>query len=373
MFCYRQNKVIYIAVVCVLFVTICIHFNVSNETKTSKFIQKPRKFQTNENQNENKNTANWIVVTSINEPNEQMKTLAHIKNFKLLVIADQKSKASTAKWNDAFPNKIIHLNLNEQESLNLKSFSTTPLNSYTRKNLGYLYAIQNGARFIYDTDDDNSPLVDINEYFNFDTHDHGLIFENVDDTTINVYNPYAHFGQPLIWPRGFPLTQIQQTNESFRYVCGRRKTSWVQQGVVNGDPDVDAIFRLTKSHKFKRIDIKFDPISPSIQYPSGSMAPYNAQNTFFHYEAFWSLYLPKTVSIRVTDIWRSYWAQRLIWLLNGAITFNGPSAYQLRSPHSYLKDFKQVKILTLIVFLHEIYRYYKCEKTITLIFSFYLA
>ena len=343
MFCYRQNKVIYIAVACVLVVTICIHLNVSNETKTTKFIQKPKQtIQTNSNAN----TGNWIVVTSINEPNEQMKTLAHIKNFKLLVIADQKSKASTAKWNDAFANKIIHLNLNEQENLNLKSFSTTPLNSYTRKNLGYLYAIQNGARFIYDTDDDNAPLVDINEYFNFETHDHGLIFENEGGNTINVYNPYAHFGQPLIWPRGFPLTQIQQANESFRYVCGLRKTSWVQQGVVNGDPDVDAIFRLTKSHKFKRIDIKFDPISPSIQYPSGSMAPYNAQNTFFHYEAFWSLYLPNTVSIRVTDIWRSYWAQRLIWLLNGTITFNGPSAYQLRSPHSYLKDFKQVKIFT---------------------------
>ena len=339
-----RKRFIYVGTSFILIVTLFNHLNNFGEREhiTKKdFAQEVKKnifYNTN---------SNWIVVTSINEPNEQMKSLANIRNFKLLIIADKKSKTTTAQWNEAFKtNNVIHLSLKEQENLNFKSFSTTPFNSYTRKNLGYLYAIQNGAKYIYDTDDDNAPLVDINEYFNFDMYDHGLIFEknykNENNNEIQILNPYAHFGQPLIWPRGHPLTQIQQTNESFKYVCGRRKTSWVQQGVVNGDPDVDAIFRLTKSHKFKRIDIQFDPISPSIQYPRGTMAPYNAQNTFFHYEAFWSLYLPKTVSVRVTDIWRSYWAQRLMWLLNGTITFNGPCAYQLRSQHSYLNDFKLV-------------------------------
>ena len=32
-----------------------------------------------------------------------------------------------------------------------------PKNHYTRKNLGYLYAIKNGADAIIDTDDDNFP------------------------------------------------------------------------------------------------------------------------------------------------------------------------------------------------------------------------
>ena len=97
--------------------------------------------------------------------------------------------------------------------------------------------------------------------------------------------------------------------------------------------------RLTKSLNYKKIDIKFDETSPSIQYPINKFSPYNSQNTLISYEAFWSLYLPKTVPFRLTDIWRSYWAQRLMWMLNGTITFNGPNAYQLRNSHSYLKDF----------------------------------
>ena len=301
-------------------------------------------------------SSKWIVVTSINEPTLQIKNLARIKNFQLLVVGDKKSK------NNWHCNNTIYLSLSKQIDLNFKSSATTPLNSYTRKNLGYLYAIKHGAKYIYDTDDDNSPLVDLNEYFNFENSDYGLQFENALNQSSNVLNPYAHFGQPLIWPRGFPLTYIQQKNASFKYVCGKRKTSFVQQGVVNGDPDVDAIFRLTKSMQYKKIDVKFDPTSPSIQYPIGIMSPYNSQNTFFHYEAFWSLYLPRTVAFRLTDIWRSYWSQRLMWLLNGTITFNGPNAYQLRNSHSYLADFKDEQTMyleteRLVEFLYE----WNCE------------
>ena len=137
----------------------------------------------------------------------------------------------------------------------------------------------------------------------------------------------------------------------------------MQQGVVNGDPDVDAIFRLTKSMNYKRINITFDGTSPSFQLPVYKITPYNSQNTFFHYEAFWSLYLPITVSFRLTDIWRSYWAQRLLWLLNGTVSFYGPNAVQFRNSHSYLKDFEEeqdmyLKTEKLVKFLYE----WRCRK-----------
>jgi hypothetical protein len=114
---------------------------------------------------------------------------------------------------------------------------------------------------------------------------------------------------------------------------------------------------------YKRINVTFDETSPSIQYPIYKLSPYNSQNTFFHYEAFWSLYLPYTVTFRLTDIWRSYWAQRLMWLLNDTITFNGPNAVQFRNSHSYLKDFESEKSMyskteSLIEFLFK----WKCSK-----------
>ena len=297
---------------------------------------------------ETKSKANWIVVTSISEPTSQIKNLAKIKDFQLLVVGDTKTNKN---WKY---NNTIYLNIETQESLNYKTFTTTPFNSYTRKNIGYLFAIQNGAKYIYDTDDDNEPLVNLTEYFNINKYDYGMI---MDCKSPKVINPYAHFGQPLIWPRGYPLNEIQK-NHYNNYICGQRKTSVVQQGVVNGDPDVDAIFRLTKSMNYKRINITFDETSPSIQYPTYKLAPYNSQNTFFHYEAFWSLYLPFTVTFRLTDIWRSYWAQRLMWLLNDTITYNGPNAFQFRNSHSYLKDFESEKAM-----------YSKTEKLIDFLFK----
>ena len=92
-----------------------------------------------------------------------------------------------------------------------------------------------------------------------------MIFECLSNT--QVINPYAHFGQPLIWPRGYPLSQIG-VNHKNSYRCGKRKTSTIQQGVVNGDPDVDAIYRLTKAIPPKIINLRFDNSTPSIQYPN---------------------------------------------------------------------------------------------------------
>ncbi len=151
-------------------------------------------------------------------------------------------------------------------------------------------------------------------------------------------NPYAHFGQPTIWPRGYPLTEISKSHYN-SYVSGPLKTSLIQQGVVNGDPDVDAIFRLTKSLQYKKINVSFDERAPSVQIPLFRIAPFNTQNTLFHYEAFWALYLPRTVPFRLSDIWRSYWAQRLLWLLNGTVSFRGTSAFRRRNSQSYLEDF----------------------------------
>jgi len=90
-----------------------------------------------------------------------------------------------------------------------------------------LYAIKNGAKFIYDTDDDNAPIHDLLDYFIFDEFKHGLVYDCQNSSRI--MNPYAHFGQPMIWPRGYPLSEIHKIHSN-QYICGKRKTSTVQQG-----------------------------------------------------------------------------------------------------------------------------------------------
>jgi len=165
-------------------------------------------------------SAKWIIVTSINEPTIQINRLSSVDDFQLLVVADSKTNQAWSHKNTIF------LNLADQNSLDYGILDEIPLNSYTRKNIGYLFAIENGARFIYDTDDDNSPIRSLSEYFVFEKSDYGLMFEC---SSSELINPYAHFGQPLIWPRGFPLTHVQNKHNN-SYIAGKRKTSTIQQG-----------------------------------------------------------------------------------------------------------------------------------------------
>ena len=69
----------------------------------------------------------------------------------MVVVADQKTP------NDWSHDNVHFLPLSKQKELFDDYSDQIPLNSYTRKNLGYLYAIMNGAEWIYDTDDDNKP------------------------------------------------------------------------------------------------------------------------------------------------------------------------------------------------------------------------
>jgi hypothetical protein len=45
-----------------------------------------------------------------------------------------------------------------------------------------------------------------------------------------------------------------------------------------------------------------------------------------------------TVHGRVSDIWRSYVSQRLLWDVGCVVAFAPPMVDQFRSPHNYLGD-----------------------------------
>jgi len=73
--------------------------------------------------------------------------------------------------------------------------------------------------------------------------------------------------------------------------------------------------------------------------PTGVLTPYNAQATLHFKAGFWALLLPITVHGRVSDIWRSYFAQRLFWDVGLQMGFLArPLVVQDRNPHSNLGD-----------------------------------
>ena len=124
------NKLFYLFVITlILFVityavtSLYINYNDIQFSYTSKLLL---------HENRNLNIRKWIVVTSINEPTPQIKRLASIEDFQLLVVGDNKTDQA---W---FYENTIFLNLNYQNSLPFSILKNIPLNSYTRKNIGNL-------------------------------------------------------------------------------------------------------------------------------------------------------------------------------------------------------------------------------------------
>ena len=231
------------------------------------------------------------------------------------------------------------MSVEKQKSLGYRIHDFLPYKSYARKNLGYLYAIQHGAKIIYDTDDDNSPTSGKITFFQQETGDF-FVYR----TDSSVVNPYEHFGQSTIWPRGYPLDRIADPPAHTFVKCAGVDTS-IQQGVVNGDPDVDAIFRLTRKDKNVDLKVEFDAHAPTVVLPPKTMAPFNSQNTLFLSKGLWGTLLPITLAFRVCDIWRGYWAQRLLWDVGSQLSFFPPNAVQVRNAHNYLDDFIDEKML----------------------------
>lgn len=260
----------------------------------------------------------WIIVTTINYPTEAIKKLTSQKDWRVVIVADKKTPK------DWYCENCDFLSVEKQSSLGYEIFKHLPWNHYSRKNIGYLYAIEHGAKVIYETDDDNiiktsldylPELSDINVFHNNNF----------------CVNPYAYFGQPTVWPRGYPLEYILK--KMHKSIKTRLTQISIQQGIVDNDPDVDAIFRLTRGEL-----LTFTDQAP-IALSCGTMCPFNSQNTFFHYSAFWGLLIPITTSFRVCDIWRGYVTQRLLWDIGGNLCFTKATAIQERNEHDLLKDF----------------------------------
>lgn len=203
-----------------------------------------------------------------------------------------------------------------------------PQNSYSRKMLGYIAAmrLRPDTTHIVDTDDDNIPTPTF-----YMPPFQGKFFSVAHSSTpwTNIHAVTAEPG--ATWPRGFPLSKIVGSKCEIDYI-GRNVKIGVWQGLVDGDPDVDAIHRLTGQ------TVKFRPTVPVVIAP-GSVCPFNSQNTVWDARLLPLMYLPTEVEFRYADILRSVVAQPIMRGLGLALGFYGPTAIQTRNEHKLMDDF----------------------------------
>jgi hypothetical protein len=77
-----------------------------------------------------------------------------------------------------------------------------------------------------------------------------------------------------------------------------------------------------------------------VAFAEGSWCPFNSQNTTWWSDAFPLLYLPAYCSFRMTDIWRSFVAQRVAWEQGWSVLFHEPTVRQERNEHNLMRDFR---------------------------------
>jgi len=150
-------------------------------------------------------------------------------------------------------------------------------------------------------------------------------------------NAYRRFSDEVIWPRGMPLAaanrpgSIALASEPPPGVAGDAP---IQQGLADGSPDVEAVWRLLMNRPvvFRR--------TPSLRLTQGQWCPINSQSTWWWPDAYPLLYLPSTCTFRTTDIWRGLVAQRCLWELGHGLEFHAAEVHQDRNPRAPSRDFE---------------------------------
>ena len=265
-----------------------------------------------------------IIITTINKPTETI--FKHINNieYDVIIVGDNKTPDDYKKLN------CIYLDIESQKKLFPELSELLPYNHYCRKNLGYLYAIKKGYKIIYETDDDNIP---------YDNFDNILQYNNVQMITeqnnawINIFKYFTN--NAYIWPRGFPLSLLK--NDPNYLITDTEKKPSIINGLVENDPDVDALFRIICNHQDS---IQWDK-NKCILIDNKNICVFNTQNTFWlNPELFICLLIPCSVSFRYCDILRGIINNIILKKTNNYMMYSSPNVVQNRNEHNLISDFK---------------------------------
>lgn len=269
-----------------------------------------------------------IITTTINAPTTALKGFAQIcvrDGWTMFIVGDQKTPHDLYKeFCDQYEGAVIYITPEDQESTPLKKELSDLIgwNCIQRRNFGLIAAYEWGADIIATIDDDNIP-----------TEDWGKVCRVGDEFGIStfksdlpVFDPLAP-AFPTLWHRGFPVQLIDKRHIDKPQLLRRRVL--VQADLWDGDPDVDAICRISQHP-----DCRFNP--NMVHYAGDKPMPFNSQNTFLSREVIPDYFLFPHIG-RMDDIWAAYYVQALH---GDCVAFYRATVYQERNEHNLLNDLR---------------------------------
>jgi hypothetical protein len=297
----------------------------------------------------------FIVTTTINAPTEATLKFCEIadkKDFTFIVVGDLKTPHHMYEYLEKHYKNFVYLHPEKQMELYPELSEIIGWKTIQRRNIGFVYAYQQDAEIVATVDDDNIPYdswgdnimlgqtIEVDEY------------ENISCPYFDAISTTEHKD---LWHRGFPIEYLQVKN-NIEYKGKTKIIPMVQAEFWDGDPDIDAICRLSK----KPI-VKFKPFEP---FTTKQLTPFNSQNTFIHRSVL-KYYTVFPYTGRMDDIWGSYVMQHHF---PNSVIFTKASVYQARNPQDLVKNLENEVIgyrgtLPLLENLHN-YRDLLPDKTV---------
>ena len=269
-----------------------------------------------------------IVTTTINSPTEATKKFAEKSQrdgWLFIIVGDTKTPHNEYFELEKKYSNVKYLSPEEQER-NYKEISDViGWKTIQRRNVGFIAAYKMGADIIATVDDDNIPY----ENWGQNLYVGKTIDVDLYDPELEVFDPLSITKDNHIWHRGYPIEYLQKRHR-VEYKGKIKRKVLVQADLWDGDPDIDAMARLT----YKPI-VKYSDITEP--YCSNKIAPFNSQNTFLSREVipFYSV-LPFTG--RMDDIWGSYILQHYF---PNSVIYNKASVYQDRNVQDLITNLEK--------------------------------
>lgn len=297
----------------------------------------------------------YIVLTTINIPKIAIDLCTNFEkhNHKdevgILIIGDKKSpheeSALISKKLQKKGFEVEYFDLKRQEAV-LKKYQSfekiIPYNSDNRRNVGFLLALKNGCQKIISIDDDNFPLPNIDFL-----EAHSIVGTSqkikVVKSTSKWFNPLNMYNMPKseeVFTRGFPYNKRSAPQE----ISYREKTVKIglNMGLWVGDPDIDAITRISRHVNVKNFKVK------QIFLELGTYAPINTQNTALLSElvpAYYFILMGEKIDgltmDRFGDIWSGFFIKKVMDHLGYYVSIGEPLVRHTRNEHNLFEDLKQ--------------------------------
>ena len=299
---------------------------------------------------------NHVVFTTIYYPEVLLSYFdnifhhGHLDDTVIWVVGDKKTPVETMTLCAQMSQKgldVKYLDIDYQDSWGKKHrdfYSRIPYNNETRRNIGYLHALENGCERLISIDDDNWPTEDNfvgGHLLTGSLWPTALISEPTGFHNICEYLEFD-VSRP-IYPRGFPFNLRGIENKQRETPPSPDAAIGVTGGLWLREPDVDATTWL--NGKISGINYTGPD---NFALDQNTWSPINTQNTSVIRELIPAyLCIPMGWKVpggqiqRYGDIWGGYFLQAIMRNTRYVAAFGRPLLDHRRNPHNYTDDLRQ--------------------------------